>query len=58
MDILRIIHRLCVNFLKDIPLTPRRIRAVYRMRRRNEAWRANEIDRLDRIRNPSKYRGR
>jgi hypothetical protein len=58
MHILQVIYRLCANFLKEIPITPRRVRATFRWRRREAAWRASEVDRLDRIRNPSKYRGR
>jgi hypothetical protein len=57
MDIARIIYRLWINFWKDLPLSPRKLRAQFRLRRRATAWRENELNRLDRIRNPSKYRG-
>jgi hypothetical protein len=57
MDIARIIFRLLSNFLKDLPLTPRKLRAVFVLRRRAALWRARELERLDRIRNPAKYRG-
>jgi hypothetical protein len=56
MDIIRIIFRLLANSAKDLPLTPRRLQASIRRRRRAAAWRVREVERLDRIRNPSKYR--
>jgi hypothetical protein len=57
MDIVRIILRIFSNFLQDLPRSPRAIRVRFRLRRRNAAWRFQEADRLDRIRNPEKYRG-
>jgi len=56
MDIIRIIFRLLVNLAKDLPLTPRKLHASIRRRRRTAAWRLRELERLDRIRNPSKYK--
>jgi hypothetical protein len=58
MNLFLIAHRVCVNFLKDIPFSPRAFRALYRRRRRMKSRKVNEVDRLDRIRNPSKYLGR
>jgi hypothetical protein len=57
MDIARIIFRVLVSFVKDLPVTPRKLRAVFLLRRRAAFWHAHELERLDRIRNPSKYRG-
>lgn len=57
MDVLRIIFRMFSNFLRDLPLTPRKFRVRHRLRRRVAAWRLFEVERLDRIRNPAKYRG-
>lgn len=56
MDTVRIILRLILNFVKDIPLTRRKMRALVLLRRRAAFWRSHEVERLDRIRNPSKYR--
>jgi len=57
MDILRITLRIFANFWKDLPLSPRKMRVRLRWRRREAAWRISEGERLDRIRNPVKYRG-
>jgi hypothetical protein len=56
MDIVRIILRVLANFARDIPFTRRRLRATMFLRRRASSWRSREVERLDRIRNPSKYR--
>ena len=57
MDILKIISRIAINLLRDIPLTPRRLRAARWLNRRRAASRITELERLDRIRQPWKYRG-
>jgi hypothetical protein len=57
MDIARILLRIFLNFLQDLPRLPRDIKVRFRLRRRNAAWRVNEADRLDRLRNPARYRG-
>jgi hypothetical protein len=57
MDVFRIILRMLSNAWKDVPLSPRRLRILFRYRRRAQASRIQETDRIDRIRNPSKYRG-
>jgi hypothetical protein len=56
MDAVRIIFRVLVNVLKDLPLSRRKVRAVILLRRRAEYWRVQELERMDRLRNPSKYR--
>jgi hypothetical protein len=56
MDLLHILYRLVVNFAKDMPVTPGKLRAMIKTRRRATASRQEEIERVDRIRNPRKYR--
>lgn len=46
MNIIKIILRIFGNFVKDLPLSPRKLRVRYRLRR---AWRVGEVERLDRI---------
>ena len=57
VNIITIILRIFINSLKDLRLLPRKLRVRYRFRRRAAAWRIGEVERLDRIRNPAKYRG-
>jgi hypothetical protein len=57
VNILRIILRIFSNLLKELPLSPRKMKIQLRLRRRAAAWRRQEVERLDRIRNPAKYRG-
>jgi len=57
MDILKIIFRIAINLFKEIPFTPRRLRAARWLSRRRAASRITELERLDRIRQPWKYRG-
>ena len=56
MDVARIILRVLVNLIKDLPYTPRKLRAVVLLRRRAAFWRSHEAERVDRIRNPAKDR--
>ena len=58
MVIFQIVYRLAANFLLELPITPVRIRSALRVRRDAAAVRLQEVDRLDRLRNPYKYRGR
>ena len=58
MDTLK---RICLTFyqlLKQIGSLPQTIAAALKARQRQAARNAFEVDRLDRIRNPSKYRGK
>lgn len=57
MDILRIIFRVLMNTAKDLPYTWRRMKVVRWRRRRFAAWQIVEEERLDRLRQPWKYRG-
>lgn len=56
MDLFHILYRLVVNFAKDLPITPHKVRDVIQTRRRATEWRLQEVERVDRIRNPRKYR--
>ena len=58
MDTLK---QICLTFyqlLKQIGRLPETIAAALKARQRQAAQQAFEADRLDRIRNPSKYRGK
>lgn len=58
MYILEMIFRTIFNLLKEAWLLPKTIAATLQQRRRQFARQEFETERLDRIRNPSKYLGR
>ena len=58
MDTLKQICQSLQQLLKQIGRLPQSIPAALQARRRQAARNAFEVDRLDRIRNPSKYRGK
>jgi hypothetical protein len=58
MQILMLIWRTIVNLAKQVWLLPKTIALVLQQRRRLIERHEFEIERLDRIRNPSKYAGR
>ena len=58
METLMIIWRMFVNLAKQAWLLPKTITLALQQRRRQIALNEFEIERLDRIRNPSKYAGR
>jgi hypothetical protein len=58
MQILMLIWRTIVNLFKQAWLLPKTIALALQQRRRQIARHEFEIERLDRIRNPSKYAGR
>ena len=58
MDTLKRICQSLQQLLKQIGRLPQSIPAALQARRRQAARNAFEVDRLDRIRNPSKYRGK
>jgi hypothetical protein len=58
MQILMIIWRTIVNLVKQAWLLPKTISIALQHRRRQVARIRLETERLDRIRNPSKYAGR
>jgi hypothetical protein len=47
-----------LNFGKQICLLPQTIVNVFNQRKRQAGADAREVERLDRIRNPDKYRGK
>jgi hypothetical protein len=51
-------YQTVVRLVKSIAWLPRTIAQVFRHRRLQLALDAREAERLDRIRNPSKYRGK
>lgn len=58
MQILLFIWRVIVNLVKQVCLLPKTISLVLQQNRRQISRRRFETERLDRIRNPSKYAGR
>jgi len=58
MDTLKRVFLTFYQLLKQIGQLPQTIAAALKERRRQAARHAFEVDRLDRIRNPSKYRGK
>jgi hypothetical protein len=58
MDKLKLICRTIVELVKQAWLLPQTIALAVEQRRLQLARRQSETERLDRIRNPSKYRGR
>jgi hypothetical protein len=58
MDKLKLICRTIVELVKQARLLPQTIALAVEQRRLQLARRQSETERLDRIRNPSKYRGR
>jgi hypothetical protein len=58
MHVLKLICQTTVGLLKQVWLFPHSIAVALKLRRRRFAVDASEAERLDRIRNPSKYLGR
>jgi hypothetical protein len=58
MDKLKLIFLTIVELVKQAWLLPQTIALAVQQRRLQLARRQSETERLDRIRNPSKYRGR
>jgi hypothetical protein len=58
MRILKLLAVVLIQLVKDIWLLPRSVIALSRQRRDRNSQNERETERLDRIRNPSKYRGR
>ena len=58
MHMLKFICRTTVGFFKEAWLFPHSVAVALKQRRRRFALNILEAERLDRIRNPSKYRGK
>jgi hypothetical protein len=58
MYALQVIFRTVVNLMKPVWLLPKTIAQALQQRRQQFARHQFETERLDRIRNPSKYAGR
>ena len=58
MHVLKLICRTTVDLFKQVWLFPHFVAVALRQRRRQFALSVLEAERLDRIRNPSKYRGK
>ena len=58
MHLLKLICQTAVNLFKQAWLFPHSVAIALKKRRRQFALNLLEVERLDRIRNPSKYLGR
>ena len=58
MHRLKFIYQTTVGLFKQAWLLPRSVAGVLKQRRRQFALNLLEVERLDRIRNPSKYLGK
>jgi len=58
MEILRHLWQTTVGLVKQVWLFPQFVVVALKRRRRRFTLNALEVERLDRIRNPSKYRGK
>ena len=58
MNILKLIGLTLIQLVKQVWFLPQSIANAVRYRRRRVAWSEHETERLDRIRNPSKYLGK
>ena len=58
MQILKLSYRMMVGLFKQAWLFPHSVAVALQQRRRQFALNALEAERLDRIRNPSKYLGK
>ena len=58
MPLLKLICRTTVGLFKQAWLFPHAVVATFQQRRRRFALNVSEAERLDRIRNPSKYLGK
>ena len=58
MNALKLVILTLVNLVKQACLLPEAALGAFRQRRHQAARRLFEVERLDRIRNPSKYLGR
>jgi hypothetical protein len=54
----KLLYLTLIQFARQIWALPRTIESAVKQRRRQLVLNAREVERLDRIRNPSKYRGR
>ena len=58
MQTLKLICLTILQLVKQVWFLPRSVANAVQQRRRQVAWNENEAERLDRIRNPSKYLGK
>ena len=58
MNALRHIRLAIVQVTRRVRLLPQSVANAFLYWRRQAAWNEREAERLDRIRNPSKYRGK
>ena len=58
MNTLKLIYLTIIHLLKQVWLLPQTIANAIRQRRQQVVLNELEVERLDRIRNPSKYRGK
>ncbi len=58
MNALKLIGQTILQLVKQIWFLPRSVANAVQLRRQRIVWNDHEAERLDRIRNPSKYLGK
>ena len=58
MNTMKLIYRTIVRLIKQVWLLPHNIENAIKQRRQQVVLNELEVERLDRIRNPEKYRGK
>jgi len=58
MQNLKLIGLILVQLVKQVWILPQSIANAFRQRKARVVWNEHETERLDRIRNPSKYLGK
>jgi hypothetical protein len=58
MKILKIVYLTIIQIFRQVWLLPQTIAFALRQKRRQTSLNEHEVERLDRLRNPSKYMGR
>jgi hypothetical protein len=58
MDTLKLVCLTIIQFIRQTVLLPRTVALALRHKRQQVVFDEHELDRLDRLRNPSKYQGK
>jgi len=58
MNTLKLVYLTMIHLAKQACLLPQAITSAFKQRRQQVALNELEVERLDRIRNPEKYRGK
>lgn len=58
MNVLKLIGLTLIQIGRQICMLPQTLVNAFKQRKAKARWEAHEAERLDRIRNPAKYRGK